>query len=149
MNIIIKLIRHRNHGGYNKSVMTLYARAVLAVQPSRMSNNLYLYLSKLEEASSRWRALCKHTVIVNHMQYYYIYFSRKLVKSGSPNTVTSRLALLSPSRTLQAICLKQILILMSDEVWIFLSFHIFIAINSMNVRCKRKHYTGHMDKVWS
>ncbi len=58
MNIIIKLIRHRNHGGY-KSVMTSYAcavqliqllplglrpraRAVLAVQPSRMSNNLYL-----------------------------------------------------------------------------------------------------------
>ncbi len=35
----IKLIRHRNHGGY-KSVMTSYARAV---QPSRMSNNLYLY----------------------------------------------------------------------------------------------------------
>ncbi len=41
MNIIIKLIRHRNHGGY-KSVMTSYARAVLAVQPSRMSNNLYI-----------------------------------------------------------------------------------------------------------
>ncbi len=56
MNIITKLIRHRNHGGY-KSVMTSYARAVqliqllpsapraravLAVQPSRMSNNLYI-----------------------------------------------------------------------------------------------------------
>ncbi len=44
MNIIIKLIRHRNHGGY-KSVMTSYARAVQLIQliqPSRMSNNLYL-----------------------------------------------------------------------------------------------------------
>ncbi len=39
MNIIIKLIRHRNHGGY-KSVTTSYARAVQLIQPSRMSNNL-------------------------------------------------------------------------------------------------------------
>ncbi len=43
---IIKLIRHRNHGGY-KSVMTSYARAVQLIQllpsglrPSHMSNNL-------------------------------------------------------------------------------------------------------------
>ncbi len=44
MNIIIKLIRHRNHGGY-KSVMTSYARAVQLIQPSRMSNNLYVSLT--------------------------------------------------------------------------------------------------------
>ncbi len=42
MNIIIKLICHRNHGGY-KSVMTSYARAVQLIQlehEGRMSNNL-------------------------------------------------------------------------------------------------------------
>ncbi len=82
MNIIIKLIRHRNHGGY-KSVMTSYARAV---QPSRMSNNLYTQYCacKYNKEVVRHSLSTTAEIISNeHLDYFYLMIKQRI----SPHVV--------------------------------------------------------------